>query len=441
SLTFASHLFNVEANSAIFDVVTDQGFDVPFKVRENAYLSSVDTRGDGLVHSEVLSRHGARYPTPHKGEKYAELIDRIQNQTELSKLGPGYQFLETFEYDLKTSSLVEFGKRQLAESGIAFYERYEHLTRTNAPFVRASVSSRVVESAEMFMKGFAQSRKEANGKPVKIDVDVIMYEGAGFNSTLDTGSCPAFEIEKEKDNQEWTDPFLTKHFGETLQRVKQNLPGAEIELQEIIYLMDLCAFHTVTATPDASRLSPFCGLFTNEEWKAYDYLSSLTKYYNYGNGNKLAPSNGIGFVNELIARLTKRPVHDETSVNHTLDSDPKTFPLGMPLYTDFSHDNEMEPIYAVLGVPGPALDKGDVKDPKEIDYFTSSRLIPFAARMYVEKMQCGSEKEEYVRILINDRVMPIEGCSVDDLGRCKLSDFVSSLTYATSGGDWDLCFI
>jgi hypothetical protein len=48
---------------------------------------------------------------------------------------------------------------------------------------------------------------------------------------------------------------------------------------------------------------------------------------------------GVGYVNELLARLSDRPVRDQTSVNHTLDSDPSTFPLGRAFYADFTHEN------------------------------------------------------------------------------------------------------
>jgi hypothetical protein len=40
------------------------------------------------------------------------------------------------------------------------------------------------------------------------------------------------------------------------------------------------------------------------------------------------PSEGVGYVNELIARLTDSPVVDETSTNTTLDGNAETFPRG-----------------------------------------------------------------------------------------------------------------
>jgi 3-phytase len=103
--------------------------------------------------------------------------------------------------------------------------------------------------------------------------------------------------------------------------------------------MDMCSFDTVARTENGSELSPFCALFVHKEWAQYDYIQSPSKYYGYGAGNTLGPAQGIGFANELVARLTNSPVQDYTSTSTTLDSNPQTFPLDAILYADFSHDN------------------------------------------------------------------------------------------------------
>ncbi|KAA8574202.1 hypothetical protein EYC84_005711 [Monilinia fructicola] len=53
--------------------------------------------------------------------------------------------------------------------------------------------------------------------------------------------------------------------------------------------------------------------------------------------------------------------------------------------------------------------------------------------MYVEKMNCAGESEELVRVIVNDRVLPLETCGGDELGRCGLSKFVESLSFASAG--------
>ena len=73
--------------------------------------------------------------------------------------------------------------------------------------------------------------------------------------------------------------------------------------------------------------------------------------------------------------------------------------------------------------------------------YSASWTVPFAARAYFEKMVCRGTEEEYVRVIVNDRVLPLHSCAGDALGRCSLSKFVASLAFAMEGGNWDQCFI
>jgi len=205
--------------------------------------------------------------------------------------------------------------------------------------------------------------------------------------------------------------------------------------------MDLCPFNTV-ASPNGT-ISPFCSLFNETEWHQYNYYETLNKFYGFSYGNPLGPTQGVGFGNELIARLTSRPVQDETSTNHTLDSSTATFPLGRHLYADFSHDNDMTGIFSALGFYNgiEQLPNTTFVEARQVNGYSASWTVPFAARAYFEKMQCWGQKEELVRVIINDRVLPLTQCGGDALGRCTLSSFVNSLGFVESGGDWDQCFV
>jgi hypothetical protein len=86
-------------------------------------------------------------------------------------------------------------------------------------------------------------------------------------------------------------------------------------------------------------------------------------------------------------------------------------------------------------------------DPTKIDLesgqgglgWKASKMVPFAGRMVVEKMEC--EGEEKVRILVNDKVMPLDACGGVD-GLCSLKAFVKSQAYARHDGqgDFEKCF-
>ncbi|KAH8836445.1 hypothetical protein MCOR27_009907 [Pyricularia oryzae] len=158
---------------------------------------------------------------------------------------------------------------------------------------------------------------------------------------------------------------------------------------------------------------------------------------------------GVGWVNELIARLTQTPVEDHTSTNRTLNRHPGKFPLNAKIYADFSQADNMVGIYSALGLFGspswgprniPTDRIANPKETAEINGFSASMVATLGARMYVEKMKCSSHKEELVRILINERVWKLPLCGADGAGRCTLSKFLDSLAFARTGGRWDQCF-
>ncbi|EAW10331.1 histidine phosphatase family protein [Aspergillus clavatus NRRL 1] len=389
---------------------------------------------------QVLSRHAARFPTASKSAKYKKLVKAIKaNATELKG---GYQFLKTYEYTLGADDLTPFGEQQMVNSGIKFYQKYKSLARKAVPFVRAADSGRVILSGERFIQGF-QKTKEADPKAKKQAapvISVIIPEGETFNNTLDHGVCTKFE--KDESGDAIVDSFVALFVPPIRARLEKNLPGVKLKDGDVVSLMDMCSFDTVARTADGSQLSPFCNLFTHKEWLQYDYKQSLDKYYGYGAGHPLGPDQGIGFVNELLARMTQTPVQDHTSVNTTLDSNPATFPLNHTIYADFSHDNTMVSIFFALGLYNSTelLSKTSVESTKESDGYSAAWLVPFAARAYFEQMQCKGEKQPLVRAIINDRVVPLHGCNADKHGRCKLDKFVKSQSFARSGGNWAQCF-
>ncbi|PTU24100.1 hypothetical protein P175DRAFT_0489257 [Aspergillus ochraceoroseus IBT 24754] len=412
-----------------------------FSLQETSEISQAVPHGCEVTFVQLLSRHGARYPTSSKSKTYKKLIAAIQRNA--TSFSGKYAFLETYNYTLGADNLTAFGEDQMVNSGKKFYHRYEKLAKNVIPFIRSSGEARVVASAEKFIEGFeAKKEKDHHVKAPQASpvVNVIIPEGAQYNNTLDHSTCTAFEESGLAD--EIKANFTALVTPSIRKRLEKDLAGVELTDKNIIHLMDMCSFDTVALTADGSELSPFCHLFTRSEWAQYDYLQSLSKYYGYGAGNPLGPAQGIGFTNELIARLTESPVHDHTSTNSTLDSDSTTFPLNATLYADFSHDNGMTSIFFAMGLYNGTepLSQTSAETVAQMDGYSAAWTVPFAARSYVEKLQCRGTKEPLVRVLVNDRVVPLHGCAVDRLGRCKLDDFIEGLSFARSGGNWAECF-
>jgi hypothetical protein len=301
-----------------------------------------------------------------------------------------------------------------------------------------------VDSAELFGQGFHQAfveDKDHADKNYPYPM-VVIEESPTSNNTLSYGLCTAFQngwpshTEKEAKGA-WVDIFTTP----LLERLQKDLPGAYLEKSDVLIFLDLCPFETV-ASP-TGKISPFCHLFTQEEWKHFDYYESLGKWYGYGNGNYFGATNGVGYVNELIARIRGRPVEDHTSTNSTLDSDPASFPLDAhhKLFADFSHDNDLATVIAALGLYNTtaALSNTTFENIEETKGYSASWTVPFAGRLYFEVLDCGSSGQK-VRVIVNDRVIPLSWCKGQTDGLCDVDSFIDGLSFARAGGKWDECF-
>ncbi|KAF2091933.1 acid phosphatase [Saccharata proteae CBS 121410] len=396
-----------------------------------------------VTFAQVLSRHGARDPTFSKTKTYNETIQKIQQNTQ-QYIGSNVTFLEDLVYSLGADELTVFGQRQMYNSGIKFFHRYPALSRKKHLFVRSSGESRVVESARNFTQGFHHALVKDSYSNLTADYPydiVVISEDDGSNNTLSHDLCTNFENEDDDVvdargqgpwNEIWLPPITA--------RINAQLPGANLTDKEISYMMDLCPFYTVADVQ--GKLSQFCGIFFEEEWKQYDYYQSLGKYYHYGAGDPLGPTQGVGFANELIARLIHKPVQDHTSTNETLDSSAATFPIGSDsvLFADFSHDNDMTAIFFALGLYNgtSSLDNTEIEEAPAVGGYSAAWTVPFAARLYVEGLTCGHSQEEYIRFIVNDRVIPLS-CADRD-GKCKLQSYLDTLTFVKRDGDWSACF-
>lgn len=88
----------------------------------------------------------------------------------------------------------------------------------------------------------------------------------------------------------------------------------------------------------------------------------------------------------------------------------------------------------------PPLSNTTIEEVDKTNGYSTPWTVPFTARAYFEKMVCKGEKEELVRAVINNRVVPLQKCGADSKGRCGLKAFVKSLDFARRGGKWADCF-
>ncbi|KAI0028509.1 phytase [Vararia minispora EC-137] len=375
--------------------------------------------GCSVVQVNLLQRHGARWPTSGAAARQRASVAKIKAAPIFTD--PNLNFLRKFVYDFSANNLLPYGALQSEEAGSELYLRYSSLVNeTNLPFVRAADATRVVDSATNWTAGvFAASKGRVD--PI---LNVAISESG--NCTLDDAMCP--NAVSGDESATWLAVFAPP----ITARLNTAAPGANLTDEDTLNLMGLCPFHTLIEESP----SPFCKLFTRAEFESYEYYYDVDKFYGTGYGNALGPVQGVGYINELLARLTGTPVQDNTQTNRTLDASPTTFPLDRTFYADFSHDNQMVAIYSAIGLFNQTLNP---LEPQANRTWVNSRLVSFAARMVVEKLDCNGAA--FVRVMVADKVQPLEFCGGDADGLCSLDAFVKSQRYSREDGysDFEKC--
>lgn len=383
-----------------------------------------------------LQRHGSRYPTTHVSTKIQTALNKLKNAVPNDNT---FKFIQNYKYRLLENSLNEFGKNESLQSGKEFKKRYPNLfssqnqsedqLNSSVIFIRASSSERVIESSKKFLIGLDL---EPNVEYKESDI-LVIPETFGSNNTLDDNNCPnspdlAF-------SNQWLN-FFTRSI---ITRLNSRAIGLNLDENDVVSLMQLCCFESLAD----QKYSQFCKLFEKSDWIGYEYYIDLEKLYKHGYGNQLGAVQGVGYVAELLSRLTGNAsyvTNDKTQVNHTLDQSEETFPLNRKVYLDFSHDNQMISIISALRVKiepllsphGPPLSNRE---------WRMSSMVPFASRLTFEKVHCDDDPHDKIRILLNDDLIPLKSCEGHKAGFCDLDSFVKSQNFTRNNGNclYDLC--
>lgn len=291
----------------------------------------------------------------------------------------------------------------------------------------------MTQSAEYFLAGFFGLRWPQNAT-----LELII-EHDHFNNTL-AGYFQCNNSINARSAQGWKarDEWISVYLAEATKRLQAQIdPPDTIDITDVFHFQSLCAYETV-----ALGYSEFCKLFTYEEWEGYEYAVDISFAGNNAFQSPTGRAVGIGYVEELRARLTHHLIKEATAqVNTTLDGNEETFPLNQTLYFDFSHDTNIMSILTAFGLtqfnqflPPTAILEGR--------YLQVSHLEPFAARLDIEIIKASKpvpghrdydyedygEPTTYVHFLLNQRTLPLgfsyKSCGMRKDGWCELSAFL-----------------
>ncbi|KAJ3002669.1 hypothetical protein HKX48_002204 [Thoreauomyces humboldtii] len=477
---------------------------------------------DNCVVDQVTSlmRHGMRFASTGTGKGIQATFDRIGNST-YQVHDPNLDVLKGHVYGLPVELLTDWGRRDLYDAGKMFADRYDGLlkhqtTGTSKVLLRTTDQERMHDSALAFAYGSLGVDQEDKTRWV-----VVPDASPTFNTTLAVGTCPVLNMIVEfsqsrppshlRDlsfphhpsaipkadtlgiftllNNVIPSAWATHYLTPIATRLNAGLNNLTLTPTDVSNIMSSCPFETAAH----NHVSPTCGLFTEEEWEGYSYYQDLQQYVGSGYGGPLGRAWGVGWVNELTARLKGEQVRDRTSTNSTLDHDDLTFPLTDAVYLDFAHDTQFNSILATLGLvhdPSSVM-TADRPTPDPTRLWKTPNMASMGGRLWVERIVCSpsppnntttntnttivpvstapgkcpsattktktttaaTTKSEmgsltggtYVRLVLNEAVLPLDGlagCEGEgsEAGMCRLDGFVEAQRFAAEGGDWRNCY-
>lgn len=180
-------------------------------------------------------------------------------------------------------------------------------------------------------------------------------------------------------------------------------------------------------------------------------------YYDYSFGSPTGRSQGLGYQQELLARLTNQYITvSNSSVNASLDNNTADFPLGRPFYADFSHDDIIISVLTSMSLDYlrevPGLHQ---YPPDPARHFVLSHLTPFGARLVTEVVGCAvadptavhehrtyyyptqygynpaDAPQKFIRMRLNNGILPLDTirggyCEGRTDGMCAMNRFLAS---------------
>lgn len=420
----------------------------------------------------------------HQGENNERFAQKVAN---FSKANPNstftgpLAFLNTYEYLMGESYLTNVGAVTEFNAGATFWNRYGrilynatmgqvsyNLTYQNntlrpKPVIRTTSQSRIENSQITWGLGFFGPSFAFMPDPTLSNASlyadvVIITEGGTENNTLasydscfnDDYDVPGFLGDSDVLS------YIPRYLKPATARMQKNAPaGFTFNVNDTYAMQSICAYENGYL---GRGMSSFCNFFTAAEWDAFEFTLDLLYYYDYSFGQPTGRAQGLGYLQELIARLNDQYITvSNSSVNTTLDKTNTSFPLNQPFYADFTHDDI---IVSVLTAESMDYFHSNLSltasppDPKR--HFRLSKMTPFGGRLVTEVISCTSPdpmplKEtrvnyyptqygwnaanathKFIRQRLNDGILPLNtlrGGACDNGrgdGMCAMTDFLAS---------------
>ncbi|OIW29655.1 histidine acid phosphatase [Coniochaeta ligniaria NRRL 30616] len=440
---------NLPASESATSPLQWLGANSPWSAGPNVYNISPDVpEGCVVDQAAYILRHGSRYPDNGAYQGWVAMQARFNPDNGYTASG-SLSFLPSWKTVLTNPSLQiamesPTGYKEAYDLGYTLRTRYPNLYTEGDPFpVWANNYTRVLQTAQNFVRGYLGTNAATLGS-------VIAVTSKGFPAALaDTlapsDMCPLFaDDEGTAYVSKWNAIYLPPIQARLQALVAGNLTLTASDVAQIPYL---CGFESQIT----GRLSPWCGVFTDEELRGYEYANDLRYYYGVGSGTKLQQTMMTPFLDALVKILVQGP----GGKGKAADGGEFAVPS---LLMSFLNDGQLIELLSATGL----FDGQTPLDPEDMDdgrLWHGSRFVTMRGTLALERLTCSSAggataptatttanatatktktckprptstggKETYVRLRLNDAVYKLPGCSGGPGSSCplgKYADYVS----------------
>lgn len=227
------------------------------------------------------------------------------------------------------------------------------------------------------------------------------------NSLATSDSCPTYDDQSGAGYVEvWDDIYLPPIVERLNKLIRGNMTLSASDVSIFPYL---CGFESQITRKE----SPFCKIFTEREILQYEYRQDLRYWYGTGPGSFHNASVMLPVIQGVVDILQSGPDTPLKGANNGEET------LGR-LTVAFTHDNQINQMASSLGIFD--LQRALASDTMDEDrIYVSSRNNPMRGTIAFERLNCHGSL--YLRILLNDAVYPVAGCSWGPGRSCPLDQY------------------
>ncbi|KAK4506870.1 hypothetical protein PRZ48_000603 [Zasmidium cellare] len=327
------------------------------------------------------------------------------------------------QFDQLTATGPYAGTLEAFATGVKLRTRYEKLLEEalaqNKTSFWAGDSQRVIETAQIFATGFFGLDWEKTAKLHIVPEDL----DTGGNTLTPGHACPKYGTDLEYGHgygAKNLEVFRSTYLPAIGKRLQTDNPGIVFNDAEIYSMQEMCGFEILS-----KGSSYWCKVFTRDEWLSFEYARDLLYYYRSGPGNRYGPSLGWLWLNATADLLRQGPE-------------------AGPLFFSFNHDGD---ITAMLGALDLFPQKPHLPNSHELKdrAWRMSDVTPMGGRLIFERLSCPAEvacwnnaqygypnhiycepptNDTYIRINVNDGIVPIPDCQNGPGNSCPLEGFL-----------------